>query len=575
MNKIRRYILLATATAGVGSLAKILLSNTHATDNLNLDEIEGASANQIAANKVSKNLALPAEPKMGINLSEINYYATEYPFVDLMKSSSGFNLDNLQDSSLQDENGYFTQIPEGANFATCLVVEAPENSKRDEYIKSGQYVFLYDGDAATIYNYDRVNRNKNTLEFKECRVVSQKPNRIVLNCDFTYGLRFNIHGLSASNPIKNVRIVPIAHEKTYLENPWKQEFLDLWKNMACLRFMDTMKTNNSTQSKWANRPKPTYVTYGMNDFIPNGKGMPLEMLVDMANRLNTNPWFCIPHLADDDYVKQFATYVKENLNPNLKAYIEYSNEIWNGGFVQTDYCDQQAKKLRLPRADGEKGEGGASEFKAYRSKQIFTIFDSVYGAARKERVIRVLASQAAWTAMSEAVCLSGQAYKHADVLAIAPYPQFNVSPDGELKENIIKNWTLDKLFDFLNKKSLPETIGWIEESKKVADRFGLKLIAYEGGQHCVGTAGSENNEAVTKLLMQANADPRMGEMYTELLNAWSKAGGDLFCHYSSVGPWSKWGCWTLLQSLYQPVTSSPKYMAIMQWANNVGQKLKA
>lgn len=575
MNKLRRYILLATATAGVGNLAKLLLPNSYATDSSNLAITDGVNLDQLSANRHSKDRKLPIEPRIGVNLNEVNYYATEYPFVDLMKSSSGFNLDNSQDASLQDDQGYFTEIPLGSNFATCLVAEGPENSKRDEYIKSGQYVFLYDGDPASMYNYDRVNRKKNTLEFKECRVVSHKPNRIVLNCDFAHGLRFNIHGLTPSNPIKNVRIVPIALEKTYLENPWKQEFLDLWKRMACVRFMDTMKINGSTQSSWSGRPQPDYVTYGMNDFLPNGKGMPLEVLVDMANRLNTNPWFCIPHLADDDYVKQFAIYVKDNLNPKLKAYIEYSNEIWNFGFVQTEYADQQAKKMRLPRADGEKGEGGASEYKAYRSKQIFAIFDSVYGASRKDRIVRVLASQAAWTAMSEAVCMSGDAYKHADALAIAPYPQFNVSPDGELNEKIVQNWTLEKLFDYLNKKSLPETIGWIEESKKVADRFGLKLIAYEGGQHCVGTGGSENNDKVTKLLLEANADPRMGEMYEKLFNAWTKAGGDLFCHYSSVGTWSKWGCWSVLQSLYQPVNSSPKYMAMLKWANSLEQKLQA
>lgn len=34
-------------------------------------------------------------------------------------------------------------------------------------------------------------------------------------------------------------------------------------------------------------------------------------------------------MADDDYVTNLAVLIKQNLNPNLNAYIEYSNEVWN------------------------------------------------------------------------------------------------------------------------------------------------------------------------------------------------------------------------------------------------------
>ncbi len=31
-------------------------------------------------------------------------------------------------------------------------------------------------------------------------------------------------------------------------------------------------------------------------------------------------------MADDNYVSQLATLVKDNLDPELKVYVEYSNE---------------------------------------------------------------------------------------------------------------------------------------------------------------------------------------------------------------------------------------------------------
>lgn len=35
----------------------------------------------------------------------------------------------------------------------------------------------------------------------------------------------------------------------------------------------------------------------------------------------------MPHTADDEYVRKFATYVSENLRPDVNVYLEYSNEV--------------------------------------------------------------------------------------------------------------------------------------------------------------------------------------------------------------------------------------------------------
>jgi hypothetical protein len=43
-------------------------------------------------------------------------------------------------------------------------------------------------------------------------------------------------------------------------------------------------------------------------------------------------WFCIPFKADDDYVRKYAEYLKTNLREDIKIYVEYSNEVWNGFF---------------------------------------------------------------------------------------------------------------------------------------------------------------------------------------------------------------------------------------------------
>lgn len=43
--------------------------------------------------------------------------------------------------------------------------------------------------------------------------------------------------------------------------------------------------------------------------------------------------FSMPHLADDDYHQRFATYVRDTLRPDVKVYVEWSNEVWHNGFA--------------------------------------------------------------------------------------------------------------------------------------------------------------------------------------------------------------------------------------------------
>ena len=141
-----------------------------------------------------------------------------------------------------------------------------------------------------------------------------------------------------------------------------------------------------------------------------------------------------------------------------------------------------------------------------------------------------------------------------------------------MTDKVVANWSLNKLFDHLSHVIAPMSVQWIQSNKKVADQYGLKLVAYEAGQHLAGVAGAENNEQLTQLFLKANADARMGELYTHYLNAWANNGGDLLCHYNSVSAWSKWASWGLLQHYHDKPT--PKFKAVIDWANAHRQKMR-
>src|SRR3990172_739770 len=321
--------------------------------------------------------------------------------------------------------------------------------------------------------------------------------------------------------------------------------------------MDFMDTNCSQIAYWSQRPN-------LDDATFSSKGIALELLIDLSNRLKADPWFCIPHLADDQYVRNFAEMVKRLLDQNLKVYVEYSNEVWNGMFPQSKYAGEEGQKLGFAEKPWEAGW----RYTAYRSVQIFKIFEQVFGG--NDRLVRILPSQAANPYVSERVVEFQDAYKNADALAIAPYISFNISPGGKPAAEDVAQWSVDQVLDYIENKALPESIRWIQGNKEIADKYNLKLMTYDGGQHMVGVGVGENNEKLTALLHEANAHPRLAEVYRKYYQAWEQNDGDLFCYFSSVGKWSKWGSWGLLQYYDDDPDESPKFTATMSWARKLG-----
>jgi hypothetical protein len=510
-------------------------------------------AKNVLAKKPDNNNLVKKAPganaRLGVNLAGLADWNTELPFVDLFRMSrewvsqpkegawgSGPKL-NL------DENGWVKSLEKGC-WATRVICSLPANQ-----YPSGDYVVLYDGEGE--------------LTSTAGQMIKSESGRLILKVDAKKdSFLIDLIKTNPQNHLRNIRVISPGFESTYLTNPWHPSFLKRWSGIACLRFMDFMSTNNSAQVKWAERPKLTDASFA-------NKGIPLEMMVDLANRLYTDAWFCMPHQADDNYIKQFAIYVKNHLNPELQAWIEYSNEVWNGGFEQHAYAAKAGQRLRF----ADKPWEAAWRYYAYRSVQIFKIWTDVYN--EHNRFVRVLASQAANEYASDQILSFQDAANKADVLAIAPYVSFNVSPSDEngINDKTVSAWSLDKLFEHLNKTALPESLQWVKNSKKVANEYGLNLVAYEAGQHLVGVSGAENNDKLTQLFKQANADNRMGEIYTKSLAIWTQLGGDLSCSYYSVGGWSKWGSWGLLKHYADSPTNSPKLMATIKWAISRGQKM--
>jgi hypothetical protein len=269
----------------------------------------------------------------------------------------------------------------------------------------------------------------------------------------------------------------------------------------------------------------------------------------------------MPHLADDDYVEQFATYVRDHLRPGLRAYVEYSNEVWNGMFGQAEHAKKMGRAAGLSKDDFE----AQLRYYSRRSVQIFKIWEKVFGGT--QRLVRVMGAQSGndWTSL--AVLEFEKASKSTDALAIAPY--FDVANGSPAEADHVRSLSLDALMDELKNKSVPSAIDEIEKQSKVAKRFGLKLIAYEAGQHLVGVGPQVDDAKINELFDAANRDPRMKDVYAAYLAGWKRAGGGLLMHFVNCSKPSKWGRWGALEGLLQPRAVAPKFAAIQEFiANN-------
>jgi hypothetical protein len=492
-------------------------------------------------------------PRLGINLAGPCDWNTELPFVDLMhfsrkwssqKKGAPFGSGPALDL---DENGYPKSLPEG------VWAESPLISFGGHPWPSGKYSVLYKG--------------KGRLSFgaSAAGVIEESPGRMVVSLDSRKGdLHLSILETDPADPVRDIHVIMPGSEKSWQSNPWSPLFLGRWRGVACLRFMDFMATNNSAIRTWSDRPRPTDATFA-------GRGVPLELLIDLSNRLHADPWFCIPHMADDNFVRKFAAMVFENLDPSLKAHIEYSNEVWNPGFAQHKYAAEKGLALGLAKEPSE----AAWFYTSRRSVEIFRIFEQVFGGS--SRLVRVLPAQSGNPFMAQKILDFKNAALHADALAIAPYVGLVVGETADrynpLTAGEVARWDVPQVFEHLRSEALPKAIASMREFRKLASSHGLDLVAYEGGQHLAGVRGAENNAALTGLFMATNSDSGMGSIYSRMLEAWTREGGSLFCHFSSVSKWTKWGSWGALQYFDDNPAASPKLTALLEWARDRGQKV--
>ena len=314
-----------------------------------------------------------------------------------------------------------------------------------------------------------------------------------------------------------------------------------------------MRTNVTKQRSWRGRPQMDNAHWTLD-------GPPLEVIIDLANRVGFDPWFNIPHRASNTYVRRFAWMVKDRLRPDLTAYVEYSNEVWNTTFRQHAYAEAEGLRLGLDTNPFR----AATLFYARRSAEIFVIWEDVFHDP--DRFIAVAGAKEWDASYARTILDYGPLREHSDVLAIGGY--FGFEATWSRNCNRVSAMTLREFGNYVRDELVPNAMNRTRANAAVAREIGMPLIVYEGGQHfttnsCNGNRAKQRR--VERLFDRFNRSGRIQRMYLNFLRAQRSEGVSLFAHYHSTGKWTADGRFGARQHLLQPRTEAPKWAALQTW----------
>jgi hypothetical protein len=491
-------------------------------------------------------------PILGVNLESLRDYDRQFMFVDVMKTSRRWGT---------PEKPYDTKGPIGddgwptGDFGTVVLTETKNVNGVYGLSATGRCTDLTTpGSPAKVENllYDP-QRNRTTADVI-IKAAENKP--ITLNL----ALRGTDGGL------KDLKLLRPGYKSD--EQIFTTEFLLAIKSFDAIRFMDYLRTNNSELVKWSDRCKVETPQY------TGAAGGPYEIAIELGNKMDKDVWLNVPALADDDFITQLGALIREKLEPGRHAYIEYSNEVWNGQFKQFKQNEEAAKR-EVAAGDTTLSDNGRDTNVHYwgrkriakRGVEIKKLMGD------EERIRVVLASQVNYSPPGSLLKMQldyvakfhGPPAKFFYAVAGAPY----FSPGRDEEDPAKKKWyterkdvTVDALCDRLVARAHVGSNENVKAFHVLAKSHGLKSFAYEGGLDLQ----QFNSNVDVKIASQY--DLRTGRAIEDYLSQFYASGGDAMFYFTLSCKYSKNGYWGLTEDTRELLT--PKYLA----ATRVAAKLR-
>ena len=539
--------------------------------------------------------AEPAGPEirntnLGLGLAGVHDWAVQQPFLDNMKTArpwvghlpgqwGGWEYDRLRAEGWLNDQGWPIGVPpELTGLSTLILTELPEDAGG----LAGRYAMTWEGTGTL------------RLEGRATVVEDGQHRRLF---DFTPGpggVVLTLESTDAGDPIRNIRVVredrQAALQAGALFNP---DWLARIRGARLIRFMDWMATNDSRLAAVEDRPKPDDFSWAVN-------GVPVEVMIALANELRADPWFTLPHLAEDELALFYAEAVRDRLAEGLRAHVELSNEVWNWQFAQAKWAETQGQAFWGREATWV-------QFYAMRAAEVMAIWSAAFGDQAKDRLVRIVGTQTSIEGMDRTILTAPLVteeglpppHESFDGLAVTGYVAALLG--GEEKRDLVTAWLEESRitaeaeaqaqglegaaraafmeahrFDLATEIAARELRdGSVSGSDadtlaalagrvwpyhaEVAKEFGLTLMMYEGGTHVVGYGAAVDDAERTAFFQHLNYSAAMGDLYRDLLTAWAGVSDTPFNAFVDVYAPTKWGSWGALRHL---TDDNPRWRAL-------------
>jgi hypothetical protein len=309
-------------------------------------------------------------------------------------------------------------------------------------------------------------------------------------------------------------------------------------------------------------------------------GYPYERSIDLCNATGRDCWLQIPHTATPEVYRALARIAAARLRPDLRLWVEYSNEIWNAVGPYLPQRDQARAVAAAHFAVAPEAvtfaqlAWGAGAVQA----ECLRVVEDEWRALGQadERLINVAAAFAAGPDYNRRVVEAMREVDPAlpEVLAISNY--FGHDTQGAIYA--LHAWGAEpgvwpaSLYDAtaaVVRRALHRDFPTWQQNGEIARAAGLPLVSYEGGQHMLPTGYGDWNDPESVDFMYFMYDfqrsRRMGELYREHYALYAAAGGRAPSQWWDVGTYSFFGYWGAKEYVWQTPEETPKWAAFAEW----------
>lgn len=507
-----------------------------------------------------------ADPTLSTNAYTVENWSSNHPLLDISKQMSAWDSAS-GDIDWMIANGY---VDAATSWITATTLpgdfwKAIVPDRSDSFFDGKQYRMRWSG------------AGKMTAP-AGARIDRTSPNQIVFTLGNVSGGLLQVR--AASGPISDLTIVDTDHADRYdAGERIAPEYAELVSDLRMIRFMDWNHTNGSDQTNWASRPvvgQNSYSAGGNGDYPVNKAGVPVELMVELCNKVKADMYFCFPHAADDVYVTRAATYIRDNLDTELTCFYERSNEVWNYGFtVQQEHFLSLGQALWPDAVGVEDPQVIRLSALGYRTYRDALLIDAVYAGIVARRGITISVQldftgqgidtldATTWRDYAENASSTSGAYvaPHSRIthLAITSYFGFGLLNPARMAEiEAAYPATSDALIDrYLRATGRRgdellslDALGthWAAYDAVAAAR-NIKMMLYEGGPHMIFFTGAQTQtarDACNQWLDSSLGAGFCDDLY-DLWQTFPQAQGP-FMQFQDVGQRSVYGTWTIWEN---------------------------